>query len=91
MSDRLDRQSQPLERITNQGEEGSEAGEHGRIVPRSQQFVIILTTFIPHPNNCGLQQRLIVHASERLASTTATRRSGPVRRRARSSRDRDNS
>lgn len=38
-----------------------------------------------------LAQRLNVHASERLASTTATRRSGPVRRRARSSRDRDNS
>jgi hypothetical protein len=32
---------QPLERITNQGEEDSEAGAHGRIVPRSQHFVII--------------------------------------------------
>jgi hypothetical protein len=42
-STRSHRQSQPLERITNQGEEDSEAGAHGRIVPRSQQFVIILT------------------------------------------------
>ena len=38
-----------------------------------------------------LAQRLIAHASERLASITATRRSDPVRRRARPSRDHDNS
>ena len=58
-STRSHRQSQPLERITNQGEEDSEAGAHGRIVPRSQHFVIILTNCIRYRNNCGLHRVLL--------------------------------
>ena len=61
-STRSPRPSQPLERIKNQGEEDSEAGAHGRIVPRSQHFVIILTNCIRYRINCGLQVSLQVNA-----------------------------